>query len=81
MNIKTITLTHELNTPSEKKFLTKLADKDYRVKLIFKEGIYDNEMLVKGFDKDVSAFSGYFKVMRDIKIVPKTLTRSFPTSK
>jgi hypothetical protein len=38
-------------------------------------------MLVKGFDKDVSAFSGYFKVMHDIKIVPKTLTRSFPTTK
>lgn len=81
MNIKTITLTHELNTPSEKKFLTKLADRDYRVKLIFKEGVYDNEMLVKGYDKDVSAFSGYFKVMRDVKIVPKTLTRSFPTTK
>lgn len=79
MNIKTITLTHELNTPSEKKFLTKLADRDYRVKLIFKEGIYDNEMLVKGYDKDVSAFSGYFKVMNKLKIAPKTLTRSFPT--
>lgn len=81
MNIKTITLNHELNTPSEKNFLTKLADRDFRVKLIFKEGIYDNEMLVKGFAKDVSAFSGYFKVMNKLKIAPKTLTRSFPTSK
>lgn len=81
MNINTITLNHELNTPSEKNFLTKLADRDFRVKLIFKEGIYDNEMLVKGFAKDVSAFSGHFKVMHELKVVPKTLTRSFPTSK
>lgn len=78
-NIKTKTITHELNTVSEKKFLSKLADRDYKVKLTFKEGIYDDEAIVQGFQEDISAFIGFFKNMKSLNNQPKkTMTRSFP---
>ena len=77
MNIKTATITHELNTKNEKKFLSKLADRDFKVKLTFKEGIYDDEALVQGFPTDVSAFVGFFKNINNLETKPKTLTRRF----
>ena len=71
MNIKTVTITHELHINSEKKLLSKVADRDFKVKLIFKDGIYDDEAIVKGYPNDVSNFIGYFKTMKQtIKTQP-----------
>ena len=80
MNLHTATIMHDINKANEKHNFIKHADKNFKVKVIFKEGIYDNELVIQGFKEDVSAFIGWFKT-KDINNTPKTLTRNFPTSK
>ena len=77
MNIKSATITHELHTKTEKKNLAKLADREFKVKLTFKDGIYDDEALVEGYPEDVSNFIGHFKIMKHRLAKPKSLTRRF----
>ena len=60
-NLKTTTITHELDKAKDKKAFCKMADRDYKVKVIFKLGVYDDEATVTGYKDDVSAFVGFFK--------------------
>lgn len=78
MQIHTATILHDFHKDNEKRDFAKRADIKFKVKLTFKEGIYDNELVIQGFKEDVSAFIGWFKT-KDINNTPKTLTRSFPS--
>ena len=80
MQIHTTTIMHNFHKDTEKRDFAKRADTNFKVKLTFREGIYDNELIVQGFKENVSAFIGWFKT-KDTDKTPKTLTRSFPTSK
>lgn len=76
MNLHTATIMHDINKANEKHNFIKHADKNFKVKVIFKEGICDNEATVQGFNDDVSKFVGWFKTSKDIAIkTPKIFHR------
>lgn len=52
--LKTVTIQHELLHDKEKKSYAKLLDRDFKVKVVWKTGVYDDEALVTGYPDDVS---------------------------